>query len=145
MTLRQNLNSSGQFIRDAYVVHEPVDFVCDDDGMTRQEFKDECDINVLLARYERTGVLPANNQGAPQYLDVSDVPDLARSFEMIEAAQRAFMTLPASVRREFDNDPIQFVDYASNPASLNQMREWGLAPPAAPEAAPPPAGEPTAS
>jgi Chlamydia-phage Chp2 scaffold (Chlamy_scaf) len=77
----------------------------------------------------------------PVYLDVSDVPDLMGAHALIAAAESAFMTLPASVRREFDNDPIRFVEYAQDPANLDQMRAWKLAPPA-PVAAPQGAASP---
>lgn len=128
--ITQGVNSDGQYIRDVYVEHEPVDLICADDGMTRQEFKDECDINVLMATYERNGSLNHFNRMSPQYLDVTDVPDLPRAIAMMEAAETAFMTLPASVRREFDNSAVNFVAFAENPANLDRMRGWGLAPPA---------------
>lgn len=134
---KQGCNSEGELIRDFYVEHDAVDLACPDDGMTRQEFKDECDINVLMASYERNGTISHLAQGTPQYLDVSDVPDLPRAIAIMDAAEAAFMTLPASVRREFDNSAVNFVEYAGDPSNLEQMRQWGLAPPApaAPEAA----------
>ncbi|QCQ84636.1 internal scaffolding protein [Blackfly microvirus SF02] len=127
----QGVNTDGEVIRDFYVEHAPVDLACPDDGMTRQEFADECDINVLMATYERNGQLTHINAGSPQFLDVSDVPDLPRAIAVMEAAEKAFMTLPASVRREFDNSAVNFVDYAADRGNLDQMRKWGLAPPAA--------------
>jgi len=39
------------------------------------------------------------------------------------------MSLPATVRRDFDNDPMQFIAFAENPENLDKMREWKLAPP----------------
>lgn len=130
---RQGFNAVGSRLVDARDAHEPVVLECDPaEGMTRQEFKDECDINVLMATYETSGAIPRFNLGTPAYLDVSDVPDLARSIAIMEAAQTAFMTLPASVRREFDNDAVAFVEYASDASNLEQMRKWGLAPPAEP-------------
>lgn len=127
--ISQGHNDNGELIRDFYVEHAPVDLVCADDGLTRQEFKDECDINVLLAQYERTGVLPANRApGEGQYLDLSDVPDLQKAFDIIQKAEAAFMTLPASVRKEFDNDAMRFVAFAEHPDHIDKMREWGLAP-----------------
>lgn len=134
---KQGCNADGEALRDFYVEHEPVDLYCDpDEGMTRQEFADECDINVLMATYERTGALNHFNRVEPQYLDVSDVPDLPRSIAIIEAANAAFMTLPASTRREFDNDPVKFVEFAQNPDNLEKMREWNLAPPLPPDPEP---------
>lgn len=134
----QGVNSDGELLRSVYVEHEPVAVPAMDDGVTRQEFRDECDINVLLARYEKTGVLNHFSSRVPQYLDVSEVPDLATSLEYMEQARAAFMTLPAVVRREFDNDPVRFVDFAADAANLSQMRQWGLAAPEKPAHAPEP-------
>ncbi|QCQ84831.1 DNA pilot protein [Blackfly microvirus SF02] len=129
MMFKQGLNSDGEPIRDVYVEHDPYETEVGDDGMTRQEFADECDINVLMAQYERTGVLSHFNMATPQYLDVSEVPDLRSALDAVSSAQTAFMTLPASVRREFDNDPVKFVEFAQNPDNVGRMREWGLAAP----------------
>lgn len=100
-------------------------------SLTRQEFADECDINKLMAQYEKTGILPSNiNSAQPRYLDVSDVPDLRTAMDHLHNSTAAFMALPASVRKEFDNDPLKFVDFAVNSENIEQMRKWGLAPPA---------------
>lgn len=107
-------------------------------SLTRQEFADECDINKLMAQYEKTGILPSNvNNDVPRYLDVSDVPDLPSALNMLADATAAFMALPAITRREFDNDPVKFINFAENPENIEKMREWKLAPPAPVE--PPPA------
>lgn len=110
-------------------------------SLTRQEFAEECDINVIMARYEKTGMLPANNV-EPQYVDFTQMPgNLMDTMRFFDEAQASFMQLPATVRREFDNDAAAFVDYAADPANLDQMRAWGLAPkPAEPAVAAPPAG-----
>lgn len=106
-------------------------------SMTRQEFADECDVNVLMARYEKTGVWPLPPLDAkPRYLDVSDVPDLQGAMQVMIEAEAAFMSLPAIVRKEFDNDKLKFVEFAQDPANLDQMRIWGLAPPKAADPAP---------
>jgi len=98
-------------------------------SLTRQEYAAECDINNLMAQFEKTGILPANNAGEPRYLDVSDVPDLMEAHNILSQATSAFMSLPATVRRDFDNDPMQFIAFAENPENLDKMREWKLAPP----------------
>lgn len=106
-------------------------------SLTRQEFAAECDINNLMAQFEKTGILPTHqNAGEPRYLDVSDVPDLQLAHNILNDATTAFMSLPATVRRDFDNDPIKFINFAENPENLPKLREWKLAPPAPVE--PPP-------
>lgn len=157
--LRQGLNSDGEILSSSTVEIDRanpaiyVDFT-DTVSRTRQEFADECDINSLMAKYEKTGILPdAVNNDVPRYLDVSNVPDLQTALELLNQSTAAFMALPATVRREFDNDAVKFVSFAQDPENLPQMRTWGLAPPAPEEPAPqrveivnPPAPEaPTAS
>lgn len=126
---RQGCNGDGEPYA-AFVEHDPVDLECTaEEGKTRQEFKDECDINILLAQYERTGVVSHINPRSPMYLDVTDVPDLRGAIDLVNAANESFMTLPAAVRKTFDNDPVQFVEFASDPRNIGKLREWGLAAP----------------
>lgn len=105
-------------------------------SLTRQEFAAECDINNLMSQFEKTGILPTTNSATPNYLDVSDVPDLMLAHEILQNATTAFMSLPATVRRDFDNDPLKFVAFAEDPENLPKMREWKLAPPPVSEPAP---------
>lgn len=108
----------------------------DEPSRTRQEFVDECDVNLIMARYEKGGILPYHGE-EPQYLDLADAPkDLMSAMDTIINAEIAFMTLPAIVRKEFDNDPMRFVEFAHKPENLDKMREWRLAPPAPPKEPP---------
>lgn len=75
------------------------------DHHTQQQFKDECDINRIVQNANR-GVPPRYfAQGQPHYGDFSNVPDLMEAHDKIERAKQAFMTLPAGLRGELDNDP----------------------------------------
>lgn len=98
-------------------------------SLTRQEFAGECDINEIMKRNE-----PVTNffdRREPVYMDLTDMPtDLQGTLNLVIEAEQAFMRLNANIRREFNNDAVQFVEFASDPGNLDQMREWGLAPPA---------------
>lgn len=97
---------------------------------TRQEFTDECDINNIMARYEASGVWPFRDDVKPTYYDFTSVPyDLQSAMQQMYEAEDAFMRLPALVRKEFDNDPVRFVEFAAKPDSLERLRGWGLAEP----------------
>jgi hypothetical protein len=101
-------------------------------SMTRQEFRDECDINVLMSKYDAHVIGGPGNLGpmVPVYFDFADLPqDLMSYMEFMSGAEKAFMTLPAVVRKHFDNSALDFVAYASDPGNIAQMREWGLAAP----------------
>lgn len=110
--------------------HERVQTVVSGKSRTRQEFKDECNINVIMKRYEKTGVISHVSNRQPRYVDFGDgVPDFHTAMNMMVDAEAAFMSLPASVRKRFENDPASFVEYASDVKNIEQLREWGLAAP----------------
>lgn len=98
-------------------------------GRTRQEFKDECDLNQIMKRFTKHGVLPGNMKNSPQYLDVANLPDLQTSLHIMQEAQNAFMRLPAEVRKNFDHDAVQFATFAAKAENIDKLREWKLAPP----------------
>lgn len=147
--LRQGCNSDGEVISSVYAEHKPVYSDTEGPSLTRQEFAAECDINNLMAQYDQTGVINHYNRVSPQYLDLTECPvDLQDALDHLQRATTAFMTLPAVVRREFDNDPRKFVEFAQDPENLPQMRTWELAPglpndppPMRVEIVPPPADE----
>jgi len=117
---------------------------------TRQEFKDECDINTLMARYIRTNEMPHVNILAPQYFDAAGV-DFHTHMNAVAEAKSLFAQLPSSVRNRFRNDPGHFIDFCSDPGNRKEMAEMGLlspsatrealrpSPPSAPPASAPPA------
>ncbi|UDN67818.1 internal scaffolding protein [robinz microvirus RP_136] len=126
----QGVNNDGEILSSNYCEHDGVEFHPEGISLTRQEFADECDINILMAQYEKTGVINHFNSGLPQYYDLTDMPDdLMGALDHMKNAEEAFMRLPAHVRKEFDNDPKAFVVYATDPNNLSQLREWGLAAP----------------
>lgn len=140
----QGCNANGQPYAGAYVEHDRVPLDASKDGRTRQEFAAECDINVLLARYEKSGALNHYNAAEPKYFDVGHVPDLQEAHMIMQEAERAFMTLPAVVRREFDHEPLNFVkflqvdpkDHEAHSAKLEFLRKHKLAAPAPVEPGP---------
>lgn len=119
----------------AFRSHDRVEYDdLDLPSRTKQEFADECDVNKLMKRYERTGLLPQYNlDRQAQYLDLTEIPDFHTAMQMLVEADHAFMRLPANVRREFDNSASDFVEFAQKPENIGKLREWGLAPPLPPK------------
>jgi hypothetical protein len=96
-------------------------------SLTKQAFKDEVNINNIVARYT------PDMQGPPlsekNFGDFSDVPDLHGLYERMENAKESFYQLPSKVRMKFANDPLAFMEFASDESNLDEMREMGLAHP----------------
>ncbi len=95
-------------------------------GRTKQSFKDDCDINIIVEKHARTGLISHLAKGVPQFADVSELPDYQTAIQQIRDAQDYFMGLPAAVRAEFKNDAGQFIDFMSQDASEEKLEELGL-------------------
>lgn len=92
---------------------------------TRQEFKDECDINFILRNYQRTGALNHFAKFGPQYGDFSSI-DFHESMNVVASANTMFAELPSKVRRRFGNDPGAFLEFVQDPGNSEEMRKLGL-------------------
>jgi len=81
---------------------------------------------------KKTGILTHVARYAGEYGDFSGVPDYKEGLERIMAANEMFDSLPARLRDRFGNDPAKFIDFATNPENLDELRTMGLAPMEAP-------------
>ena len=92
---------------------------------TQQSFRDECDINNILRKFNVTGQLPLGSV-QPQYGDFSGITDYQSALNAVMEAQDSFLALPAKVRARFQNDPALFVEFASDEANKDEMKALGL-------------------
>jgi phage internal scaffolding protein len=109
----------------------PVHFI-DEHGepiptLTKQEFKEECDVNNVLKRYDSTGLITHVNTATAHYGDFTEVNEYQQSLNAVMDAQRAFSELPSEIRKEFANDPGKFFEFATDPKNSDRMVELGLA------------------
>lgn len=92
---------------------------------TQQEFADECDINVIMRRYGRTGQLPnLNLQGV--YGDFAEIPDYMEALNTVLKAQADFAELPATVRERFQHNPGAMLQFLSDPKNREEAIKIGL-------------------
>jgi hypothetical protein len=90
------------------------------DGLTKQSFKDECNINKLLQRAQRSGTLSHLEKFEGMYGEMAD-------FDMLEAqirlrrGQEAFDRLPSEIRREFNQSPAEFFRFVNDPANKDDL------------------------
>lgn len=85
-----------------------------DPSATLQSFKNDADINCIIARYENTGVLvdptvPVSR--TPEFGDFSEMPSYQDAQNVIIAARNAFDALPSKIRERFNNDPAAYFDF----------------------------------
>lgn len=117
------------FIRSRYDQHDSVSFKVETPSMTRQEFKDECDVNIIVARHAETGLWDKNLKPptrCPQFIDIANAPDAMTAHNLFIQAREAFMSLPANVRRDMDNNPNELIAFVSDDNNYDKALEYGL-------------------
>ena len=95
---------------------------------TKQSFKDAADINLLVAKWRRSGEGPPPRKEAPQYGDFADAQDYKSALDRVIDAQVTFESLPSSVRTACENDPGKFLDLVHDPDRRGELVELGLLP-----------------
>lgn len=106
---------------------EHVGIVFPSDSLAQQQFRDDCDVNRIVDRYVKTGVLEHLSDVAPQYGDVTDVPtDLMAAYDAVGRAEVAFMQLPSQLRKELDNDPSRLSAWLRNENNRETAVRYGL-------------------
>lgn len=77
----------------------PVGTACNTPSLTVQSEKAQCDINLIIARYKKTGVLDHIKRDEPLYVDCEQaIADLEKARLLVEDTEDAFWSLPSSVR-----------------------------------------------
>lgn len=99
-------------------------------SLTQQSFKDAADVNNIVDKFVRTGVLVdpmtvGNRQ--PMFEDFSNV-DFQTSMEMVAMAKSQFMMLPSDIRSKFDNNVAVMMDYIQKPENKAEAIKLGLIP-----------------
>lgn len=96
-------------------------------SLTQQHQADDADINKILERWFRTGVMDHVNKREQIFADATLVPDYATAQLHIGIVNDHFASLPAKDRLFFNNDPGQYIDFVSDPANAEALVKMGLA------------------
>jgi len=96
------------------------------DGLTEQNHKDETDINNIVRKYNKTGLIDHLNQFEKQYADMTGY-DYQDAMNTVAAANTMFEGLPSAIRNKFDNDPAKFIDFVDDESNADKLVEMGLA------------------
>jgi phage internal scaffolding protein len=118
------------FLRTAYnydtnAASNASGLVCEEPTRAQQHHKDECDINVILERFGKTGQVPVSAISA-QYGDFTGVNDYHTALNTLIAAEREFEALPAKLRTMFDNEPANLIEFLNDENNKDKAIELGL-------------------
>lgn len=112
-------------IRKPYT-REAVQIDAGGESRTKQSFKKECDINQIMAKYQKTGAITHFNKHQQNY-GMADGQTFQEAMNLVCEAQEMFNDLPSSIRSRFGNDPAAFLDFVQDESNVDEMVKLGLA------------------
>lgn len=117
---------------DADLNDHDTGLICPEPTLTKQADAAACDVNLIVSRWLKSGGAMDLSQRVGQFLDVSDIPDFHACQSFIASANSLFGSLSSEIREKFDNDPGQFLSFASDPANEEALSSMGIIPPIKP-------------
>ena len=105
-------------------------FTCVGPSLTQQHFKDECDINAIIARHDTTGLWSNSvdlvKARQPLFDDFSVLPDFMDAQNFLNEAGDLFNALPSGIRRRFDNNPAELLEFLGISTSFPSLIEISI-------------------
>lgn len=98
---------------------------CEEPTLAQQHYKDECDINTILERFNVTGMLP-QQPISPRYGDFSGITDYHSALNAVMSAMEEFDNLPAQIRARFDNEPAKLIEFLEDENNRPEAEKLGL-------------------
>ncbi len=93
---------------------------------TEQAHGDTVSIHSIMKRYRKTGVLDHVSKYEGTYMDMAEAPQFQEAQNIIADAKSMFETVPSHIRKDFGNDPMNFVEFMQNPDNRSEIEEYGL-------------------
>lgn len=98
---------------------------CSRPELTEQEHANSCNINFIVAQFEKTGELPQSVR-IPKFQDNTETPTLEEAFNVARDATNAFLDLPATLRRQMDNNPENLESFILDPDNYDTLKKHGV-------------------
>ena len=93
---------------------------------TQQHFKDEVNINTIMRKARRSGVLPYKGDKESHFQDLTGCTDYLEAQNRVIEIKQKFSELPANIRNKFKNEPDAILKYLQDPKNADEARELGL-------------------
>lgn len=116
---------SGCIEKFAQAASDAAGFACEGPSKTQQNFAEDCDINTIVNRFLKNKILPPVAQTA-SYGDFTGISSYHDALIKVQAARDMFASLPAKVRKRFNNDPGQYLDFFKDPDNIKEAVNLGL-------------------
>jgi len=95
-------------------------------GLTKQSMAKDTDINLIMAKYQKTGLVNFVNENQGEYMEAPEM-DFHQAIDYIAKSKELFDEMPSTLRKRFNNDPGEFLDFVHDPNNADEMVSLGLA------------------
>jgi len=95
-------------------------------GLTKSDMKQESDINFIMSKYQKTGLVSFVNENQAEYMEAPEM-DFHEAMEYLAKSNELFGEMPSSLRKRFNNDPGEFLDFVHDENNADEMVKLGLA------------------
>lgn len=112
--MREHCKRPGRFDEEGNIIY-----------FTEQAHKEQCDVNEIIRRYDKTGLITHVSKFEAQFGDL-DGTDFKQAQDLVINAKRQFDELPSKIRNRFENDPGQLLAFMADPENRNEAIELGL-------------------
>jgi phage internal scaffolding protein len=92
---------------------------------TEQAHKEAVDVNNILRKYDKTGVISHISNIEAKYGDMTGF-DFREMQAKIADANSRFEQLPSEIRNRFKNDPAELLEFMENPDNRPEAEKLGL-------------------
>jgi phage internal scaffolding protein len=92
---------------------------------TEQSHKKECDVNEIVKKYDKTGIISHVSKIEAKFGDMTGY-DFKAMKDKVANAESMFQELPSTIRDEFDNDPAQLLTFMEDENNRDKAIELGL-------------------
>ena len=94
-------------------------------SMTKQSFRDECNINKIMEKFQKTGAIDHYAKYGGEYGEVPQAA-LLDAMNIVAQAEEMFADLPSSIRKRFSNDPAEFLEFMEDPKNRQEALKLNL-------------------
>jgi hypothetical protein len=93
--------------------------------MTEQAHKHECDVNHIVKKYDKHGLISHVSKFEAKFGDLSGT-DFKSMYDKVTNAISMFQELPSGIRNRFDNSPAELLRFMDNPDNREEAIDLGI-------------------